>query len=40
MGRVGSCHDIAATESFFAVLKEEIGTRIWPERASARAEVS
>ncbi|MFE5587225.1 IS3 family transposase [Kitasatospora sp. NPDC056531] len=39
MGRVGSCYDNAAAESFFALLKEEIGTRIWPDRASARAEV-
>ncbi|MFE6867697.1 IS3 family transposase [Kitasatospora sp. NPDC057692] len=38
MGRVGSCYDNAA-ESFFAVLKEEIGTRVWPDRATARAEV-
>ncbi|MFD8705784.1 transposase, partial [Kitasatospora sp. NPDC059648] len=39
MGRVGSCNDNAAAESFFAVLKEEIGTRLWPDRATARAEV-
>ncbi|MFJ9847758.1 IS3 family transposase [Kitasatospora sp. NPDC101155] len=39
MGRVGSCYDNAAAESFFAVLKEEIGTRVWPDRATARAEV-
>ncbi|UXY23427.1 IS3 family transposase [Streptomyces cynarae] len=37
MGRTGSCFD-AAAESFFA-LKEEIGTRRWPDRASARAEI-
>ncbi|MFF1651263.1 IS3 family transposase [Streptomyces sp. NPDC058240] len=29
----------AAAESFWALLKEEIGTRIWPDRATARAEV-
>jgi putative transposase len=38
-GRTGSCYDNAAAESFWAVLKEEIGTRIWPDRATARAEV-
>ncbi|BCL30574.1 integrase core domain-containing protein [Streptomyces aurantiacus] len=38
-GRTGSCFDNAAAESFWALLKEEIGTRIWPDRAAARAEV-
>ncbi|MFJ6636685.1 IS3 family transposase, partial [Streptomyces sp. NPDC091376] len=38
-GRTGSCFDNAAAESFWALLKEEIGTRVWPDRATARAEV-
>ncbi|MFJ9909187.1 IS3 family transposase, partial [Streptomyces sp. NPDC101152] len=38
-GRTGSCFDNAAAESFWALLKEEIGTRVWPDRAAARAEV-
>ena len=39
MGRTGSCFDNAAAESFFALLKEEIGTRHWPDRTSARADI-
>ncbi|GAA4005416.1 hypothetical protein GCM10022384_59790 [Streptomyces marokkonensis] len=38
-GRTGSCFDNAAAEDFCALLKEEIGTRVRPDRATARAEV-
>ncbi|WP_432020943.1 integrase core domain-containing protein [Streptomyces sp. 1222.5] len=38
-GRTGSCFDNAAAENFWGLLKEEIGTRVWPDRATARAEV-
>ncbi|MEU3911424.1 IS3 family transposase [Streptomyces sp. NPDC029721] len=39
MRRTGSWSDNAAAESFWAVLKEEIGTRFWPDRATARADI-
>ncbi|MFJ8661990.1 hypothetical protein [Streptomyces sp. NPDC093795] len=39
MGRIGSCCDNAAAESWFAVLKAGIGTIAWETREAARADV-
>lgn len=38
MGCVGSCHDDAAAESWFALLEAEIGTTVWETREAARAD--
>lgn len=37
-GRTRSCFDNAAAESFWSLLKEKIGTHVWPDRATARIE--
>ncbi|MEU5524665.1 IS3 family transposase [Streptomyces sp. NPDC047860] len=38
-GASRACRASAAAESFFALLKAEIGTRRWPDRTTARAEI-
>jgi putative transposase len=38
-GRTGICCDNAAAESFFGLLKAEIGTTVWESREAARADI-
>ena len=38
-GCTGSCLDSAATESFFATIKAEIGVDTWPDRATSRRDI-
>ncbi|WNI28729.1 IS3 family transposase [Streptomyces sp. ITFR-6] len=39
VGRVGSCYGNAAAESWFAIVKAEVGTTVWETREAARADV-
>lgn len=39
LGRTGSCCDNVAAESFFGLLKAEIGTAVWESHEAARSDV-